>query len=210
VLGARDYAGEGLEIVTPQVVTNLGSEIKDALGPQLESATQKAQSRMREGGRALLATVRSNPIPVALAGVGVTATGVGVTWLLVQSRNSEAGAQRTARGNGAGVAQRSARRKVAHVAGQAGQNVQHLAQDMKTRGRRTLAQHPLAVGAAALAVGTAIGAALPSTVREGRWLGEKRREVMGRARSSARSAVSKVEALATSTGSRRAGTAARR
>lgn len=98
---------------------------------------------------------------------------------------------------------KQAQRSIEEAAHVARDSAQRLGRDAALQGQRlaTVAEqgfreHPLAVGAALFAVGTAMGASLPSTVREARWLGEHRDALVDRARTAARGAVRKVEALA--------------
>ena len=61
---------------------------------------------------------------------------------------------------------------------------------------RLLRSNPLMVGAAAMAVGAAVGLALPETERENEWLGEAREELFERAQDVARSTASQVRQAA--------------
>jgi ElaB/YqjD/DUF883 family membrane-anchored ribosome-binding protein len=81
-------------------------------------------------------------------------------------------------------------RDVAHQAGQRIGDAAHEARDLAARewrearavSLRTLEDHPLAVGAAAVAAGVGIGLLLPTTARENEWIGSKREELAGEAR----------------------------
>lgn len=61
---------------------------------------------------------------------------------------------------------------------------------------RLLRRNPLMVGAAAMAVGAAVGLALPETERENEWMGEAREELFERAQDMARSTASQVRQAA--------------
>jgi hypothetical protein len=58
---------------------------------------------------------------------------------------------------------------------------------------RLLHSNPLMVGAAALAVGAAVGLALPETERENEWMGEARDNVVERAQDLARNAATRAQ-----------------
>jgi hypothetical protein len=58
---------------------------------------------------------------------------------------------------------------------------------------RLLTDNPLIVGAAAVAVGAAIGMALPETERENEWLGESRDNVLDKAQDMARNVATRAQ-----------------
>jgi len=66
------------------------------------------------------------------------------------------------------------------------------AQRLETRAEEAFKDNPIAFGAALLAVGTAIGLALPRTRREDRLLGEKRDQVLAKAEDVAHEAIDRV------------------
>lgn len=57
-------------------------------------------------------------------------------------------------------------------------------------------ENPLAVGAVAMALGAAVGLAIPSTQVENRWMGETRENLVQKAEETARDAVGKVQQVA--------------
>ncbi len=205
-----------------------GEAVRDGAG-KVTALARDAQESARGAGQSALDFAKRNPLPLALAGVGVACTGIGLAFWLFGDRDAikqalSAGSARTgANGQAAGEqdlsqvryaalaraangTQRIAKQaqlKIEDAASVAKDRAQRLAHDAASEGQRlaTMAEqgfrdHPLAVGAALFAVGTAIGASLPSTVREARWLGERRDELVDRAREAARGAVKKVGALA--------------
>ena len=67
----------------------------------------------------------------------------------------------------------------------------------QTQLQRMLNDNPLLVGAAAMVIGAAIGAALPETERENEWMGDARDSVVDRAQEIAHNAVGTVQEVAT-------------
>jgi len=81
---------------------------------------------------------------------------------------------------------------VGYIADQA----QYQAQRVEDRFQRMLYENPLAVGAVALAIGTAVGFSLPQTQRENELLGEARDSLIDRAQEVAQDTLEKVQQVA--------------
>jgi len=81
---------------------------------------------------------------------------------------------------------------VGYIADQA----QYQAQRVEDRLQRALYENPLAVGAVALAIGTAVGFSLPQTQRENELLGEARDTLIDRAQEVAQDTLEKVQQVA--------------
>ena len=84
--------------------------------------------------------------------------------------------------------------KAGQVAGQVqdqvsqiGAQAQYQGQRAMDRFQRLMQDNPLAVGAAALAVGMAIGSVVPETTQESRWMGSVRDNFMQKAQQTAHS-----------------------
>lgn len=158
----------------------------------------------------LVRTVASNPIPTIL-------TGIGVAWMaLSQNSSSLAGNQSTGsftHGSGLSDSWSNAKDKAsgyegelsgaAHRAGERAQQMagdaRHSAHEISARGRqqwqRTSRQawhffeeNPLAIGAAAVAIGTLIGSAIPVTEREKAMLGQAGEQMVDEAKTAVDSA----------------------
>jgi hypothetical protein len=82
------------------------------------------------------------------------------------------------------------------AAGYIADRAQFQAQRLEDRFERTLHENPLAVGAIALALGTAVGFTLPQTQRENELLGETRDNLIERAQTVAQDTVEKVQRVA--------------
>jgi len=92
---------------------------------------------------------------------------------------------------------------VGNLAGQVGETAGNLAEQAQYQAlrledtfQRTLRENPLAVGAATLALGAAIGLALPQTARENQLMGEARDSLLERAQGLAGETVEKVQHVA--------------
>lgn len=173
-------------------------------------STARAQA-LDEEGAGIMERLRRNPVPAALAGVGLT-------WLAFSNgersgerppygRNNEFryGGNFSSEGSrserpdasetGAGaIAQATSRTK--EYAADAADSVQRIARQRKNQLQRTMEQNPLLVGASALILGAAFGLAVPETDTENEWMGTTRDNVVDRARHIAREAANKVQEAA--------------
>lgn len=99
------------------------------------------------------------------------------------------------------------RDQMSETAEEAQYRAQQMADEWETRARQgvrhtkrtvieTMNENPLAVGAAALAVGALVGLALPGTDPEDRWMGEQRDHLLDEAKEKAQETVHKVQSVA--------------
>ena len=204
--------------------------IQDRLSP--ESLKEQAKDRVREAtvgkaqeaGSGIIGTIRANPLPAAL-------TGIGLGWLIVNARrqSSARGSYRAGayayeypprydapgvEGSSAGQAVERARDragetatqvqdKVGQVAGQAqdrasrlGDQARYQAQRASGGFQRMLQENPLAVGALGVGVGAAVGLAIPETTREHEVMGEARDTFVEKAQEKAQDAQERVQQVA--------------
>lgn len=136
----------------------------------------------------LMARIRHNPIPAALAGVGLS-------WLAFSS--SEPRDRQYAAGWGdASGAEGSATQIASRTREYASDTTESMRRMMRRRGsqfQHMVQDNPLLVGAGALMLGAAFGMAVPETQTENELMGEARDNVVGRARDMARDAASQVQ-----------------
>ena len=82
--------------------------------------------------------------------------------------------------------------QIGETAGNLAEGAQYQAQRLEDRFGRTLRENPLAVGAVTLALGTAVGLALPQTRRENELMGEARDNLAEKVQSVAQETIEKV------------------
>jgi ElaB/YqjD/DUF883 family membrane-anchored ribosome-binding protein len=202
-------------------------ETVDAIQQRLspENLKEQAKDRVRDTtvGRAM-ETVRANPVPAAL-------TGIGLAWLITSGRRQSSERrgyrdrayaygyppdyeERTTSTPSTGQALERARDsvgetatqaqdKAGEVASQAQDQVSRLGDQAQYQTRRAgeefqrvLRENPLTVGAIAAGVGAAIGLAVPQTSREHEVMGDARDTLVDKAQEKAEEAQEKVQRVA--------------
>ncbi|OGP12687.1 MAG: hypothetical protein A2052_07960 [Deltaproteobacteria bacterium GWA2_54_12] len=157
--------------------------LKDRAWDEIRAMTRPG-SRARDTGSSLVNTIRNNPIPAAMTGAGL---------ILLFARGSQGGRyqtqiQVTAEGEAGEAGEKvhditqKAREKaqrlrgrVSEKTGYAGEELRELrgrAGEVKSIFRDIVEDNPLAVVAAAFAIGSALGLGLPETSKERELLGE--------------------------------------
>jgi ElaB/YqjD/DUF883 family membrane-anchored ribosome-binding protein len=177
------------------IVANATDRVKTAATERIremaDTATDSARQAMdytRETAGGIAGTVRENPLPYALIGIGAA-------WLIAR------GARRSTPPRGAGFAEESSagdyRREYAPSTGDAKRgwphNIGRMARRRQTQLQRAVQENPLLVGAGAMMLGLACGLAVRETETENEWMGEARDTVVGRAREVARAAANEVQ-----------------
>jgi len=223
---AQETAGEVVEQAreTAEQVASATGEMVSAAGERVGDLASSAGSTATGAGSSLLDTIKRNPVPAAL-------TGLGIAWLL-SSRESGSGRRESAYGSyggyagsryqaagyggyrpsdqgGTGVTDfarqatgQAAERieeiggRVQHQAEQIGGKVQHQAERAQGELDRTLYENPLAVGAVALGIGAAVGFAVPGTRQENQLMGEARDTLVERVQETAHEVQDKVQRVA--------------
>ncbi len=182
--GAADKVKD-LASTTTETVKNMASTTTERVKDMAYSAAGTTEEWWEANrNRGFIGRIRSNPLPVLLAGVGLT-------WLAF----SDGGSNR----------QRAYRRE------QPSTDESRSQSDRTDAPRRTLADarqtlrsgryqlesmvrdYPLAVGAAALLIGASLGMAVPESERENEWMGEARESAVRRAQDAASGAVDRVK-----------------
>jgi len=165
----------------------------------------RAGTAITETGSSFVDTIRQNPLPAALIGLGVG--------MLFMNRNrGRADYPRTsyteeAGGYGRASAAYDNNASAASAVTQTREQVSRLGDQVQQGARRAgdqfqtqLRENPLAVGAVALALGAAVGLAVPSTRVENEYMGEARDTLVDKAQDAARGAMEKVQQVAQDSG----------
>ena len=190
----------------------VSEKIGDVAEPALE-AVNRAGNAIKETGSSVADQVRKHPIPVALIGLGVG-------MLLIKrlgKKNGYDGSERPATIEPALKAADSrhlmsktvsqVRQKANDLASYSTDTISNLSSQAKERGSalgarfgEVLRENPLAIGAVAVAVGTAVGLALPSTTFERKYIGETSEMLVDNVEEAARGVLDKVETVAKTVG----------
>jgi hypothetical protein len=189
--------------------------------PRSMSGTQASEPlAMIDGARSkvmglagnAIQSIKSHPLPYALAGVGVACAGAGLTWLLLSAAKhatdengnaldlphrlqaSMKDATHSMKGASKSVlrATESANAKVSQLAHDAFESSKRIEQSVED----VVREHPYVVGAALLATGAAIALAMPRSVLEDTWVGRERDQVVSSAQKMAKGAVEKAQSIA--------------
>jgi hypothetical protein len=179
------------------------SSMSSMTGSAIESARKSLESISSSAlslANSALKTVRENPVPFALAGAGVVCAGAGITWLLLSSAKTAAAATSEGASTQSSMPSMKQAKKTMKRAGEKASQLAHDALEggkkLETSVEDVVREHPIAVGAALLATGAAIGLAMPRTALEDTWLGRERDHLVSSAKSLAQGAVKQVESMA--------------
>jgi ElaB/YqjD/DUF883 family membrane-anchored ribosome-binding protein len=171
-----------------------------------------------DGDSGIMGRIRNNPVPAALAGVGLG-------WLAFSGRERDdysradrdyrsgsAGRWRTGgeeergrwteagrseeQGSNLTESARHLASKTRDYAGGTADSMKRMAQRRQGQLERMVRENPLLVGAGALMIGAAFGLAVPETETENEWMGEARDNMVDRARDAATDAADQVRDVA--------------
>jgi ElaB/YqjD/DUF883 family membrane-anchored ribosome-binding protein len=196
------------------IVQDAKETVREATVGRVEHMTSNALETAGDTGSGILETIRQNPLPAAMAAIGIG--------LLVMNRSNgrsayradrsweggwrDADEYRTGYGTTPGMTERAGEtldqvgQKAGRVASEVRSTVGELpdqvgttARDVSWNAQRVLEDNPLAVGAAAFAIGAAIGMALPETEVERNVLGQATDRAIDTAQRTASEAVQQLE-----------------
>jgi ElaB/YqjD/DUF883 family membrane-anchored ribosome-binding protein len=201
-----------------RVMERVGETIGEVTEPARE-AVGRAGTAIRDTGRSAADVVWKNPIPVALIGLGLgmlvmrtVRRGNGYDYAgerddiprsdsrmrrqSLSGSQTEYGWHQTQHTGGLNRVKETAS-DLAHRSTDALNNLSTKAKDtassLSTRVEHLLHENPLAVGAVAVAAGTAVGLMLPTTRFESEYIGETSEKLVDKAQQVAREAIDKVQ-----------------
>jgi hypothetical protein len=157
---------------------------------------QNARDAAANAGSAALNVIREHPIPVAVAGLGVS-------WLLTHRPNPAHVSQNVTKVT-------EARDQIGGAVGDAVTRAQDAAQQIGSQAatganraggllQQAIHDNPLAVGAAALALGAVVALAVPQTPQEHQVMGPARDRLVANAQDTAQSIAQKAQTAAQET-----------
>lgn len=165
-------------------------KVRDATIGRVQTMAHTTADKATSAGQRVTTVIRENPIPAALIAAGIS-------WLFVSSRRGSSsssdspsdatsgrGVQDKVRDK-ADAAVESAQGAASQVKEKAGSVVSNIAQttrDKTDKVARTIEDNPLPLGIIAAALGLAAGFAVPSTRKESELVGDKRDELIAKAR----------------------------
>ena len=176
-----DEIGERLN--PHNVKEDIKEGIREATIGRVEDMARQAGERLNSAGSGLVQTIKDNPVPAVIAGVGLA-------WLFLgQSGSSPASSSRQ------GTVDK-AKEKVSDIAGHAQEAVSSAATPRIEGARSAFDENPLALAAGVMAVGLVAGLLAPTTRSESRILGDVGERVVERVSEVARETTEKAQHVA--------------
>jgi ElaB/YqjD/DUF883 family membrane-anchored ribosome-binding protein len=208
------------EKVREATIGKVESKVDDMTNAASELVSN-AGDTVQQTGSGVVETIRRNPVPAALAGFGIgwlilnrqPGRRTDSVWAPTRSSSGWAPGDPTAGTFGESYGARGkdpreaiedvttqARRTAEEVASTVGETaneaattVRSTATSVASQAQRTIESNPLAVGAIALAVGTAVGLALPASQTEKRVMGQAGSQLIEKAETAARKPLEELE-----------------
>jgi len=181
--------------------------VMNRVGETIGEVTEPAREVVMETGRSAADVVWRNPIPVALIGLGLGMIAMrafrrGNGYDYEETRSSRSRLQRqslTGTQTPYGwheTEHTGAVNRVKETASDLAQRSTDALNNLGTKTKDMLRENPLAVGAVAVAAGTAVGLMLPTTRFESEYIGETSERLVDKAQEVAREAIDKVQNVA--------------
>jgi ElaB/YqjD/DUF883 family membrane-anchored ribosome-binding protein len=148
-----DEIGERLN--PHNVKEDIKEGIREATIGRVEEMAREAGQRLSQAGNGLIQTIRDNPVPAVIAGVGIA-------WLFFGQSSANA------RAPGQVGTVDKAKEKVSDLAGQAQEAVSSAATPKIDATRSAFEENPLAIAAGVVALGLVAGLLAPPTRSESR------------------------------------------
>ena len=175
-----DEIGERLN--PHNVKEDIKEGIREATIGRVEEMAREAGQRLSQASSGLVQTIKDNPVPAVIAGVGIA-------WLFFgQSSGNARGPQQP------GTVDK-AKDKVSDLAGQAQEAVSSAATPGIDATRSAFEENPLAIAAGVVALGLVAGLLAPATRSESRVLGDVGERVVDKVSEAARGATGKAQTV---------------
>jgi ElaB/YqjD/DUF883 family membrane-anchored ribosome-binding protein len=204
--------------------------IHDATIGRVEQMTDQATRKVRGFGETVMETIRQNPVPAVMVGIGLSwLVTSSMTNGSSQTRNynyqpsygSNYGSNRMSGGQTQGKVKEIAsdvQEKAGQLVDDARNQVENLTEEARERAdemawrlqeqkrmatdrfTQLLNERPLAVAAAAFAIGATIGLSIPETPQENQWMGEMRDNLVDKAQEATQTTIQKVRRVAEEAG----------
>jgi hypothetical protein len=178
-------------------------KVKDMMTSATDKAADLAED-VQDGALEAVDYVKQNPIPAALIGAGIA-------WFLMRTSTGRSapeysrhrqyggrggrpgyGQDRNVATGGSSYRTAGSRNQGPGVTDRIQEGWQHYSRRAETQFARWMRENPLVVGAAALAVGAAVGLSAPATDTENAWLGEARDGLVERVQDVAKDSVTQA------------------
>jgi ElaB/YqjD/DUF883 family membrane-anchored ribosome-binding protein len=202
--------GELQERLNPQLLKEQAKDAAyDATIGRVGDMVQNAGESIKQTGNGFVQSIKNNPVPAAIAALSIG-------WLFMRARSHVqtrpiVGTERydvafeplEGEGVESGEEGPSVTEKIGEKTDELKQRAGRVAQQAQQRGRevqgqlqRVFDENPLAVGLGVIAVGLAIGLAVPITQKEDQLMGQARDRLLGKAEQAAHGALDKAGELA--------------
>jgi hypothetical protein len=195
--GTLDALGDRLD--PNRIMSEAKENVREATIGRVEDAVEAAGDTAKGMTDMVMETIRRNPLPAALVGIGA--------FMLWRNRTDAGQArgpsqppvsQRVGRVAGdaastAGDAVGQVAATASETAGQVAQTGRAAADEVGWRFERMMEASPLAVGAAAIGAGALVGALVPETPQEREMLGDASQQVASTVRDTVSQTMDKVE-----------------
>lgn len=188
--GVKDKAGDAVDDAK-ETVGDVASNATEFAGEAADRAVRMAStagSTAVDAGSGLWDMVRRNPVPAAM-------TGLGIAWLMMNREETRFRPMETV----SSVSSNLPVPPVGEITDRArdqfeelGTGAQHKMNRAQSKFGSTLNDMPLAIGAAAVGLGAAIGLAVPTTSRERELMGDARESLMERTQEVAQTAQQRI------------------
>jgi gas vesicle protein len=191
-----DQLGERLN--PHNIKADIKEGIREATIGRVEEMARQAADRLNNASSGFAQTIRENPLPAAMAGIGLA-------WLIMSNGKSshsasygqyqERGRLDTAKEKVSEFAEQ-AQEKVSDIAGQAQETVSSAATPRVEGLRNSFEESPLTLAAGVIALGLVAGMLTPVTRREARLMGDVGEKVVDKVSEVARETSEKAQHVA--------------